>query len=427
MMRNISRELKRPYLPTVLRVSLAIFLLISSAVILYTTAQNLHSVQMLSTRALESTALALSSSAETALRATGNAAGAEIREIFSDRVVAYALIAGKDGKVLFHTNPRLIGSHLSGEGKQKWPSTTASGRRIKLRTGLPAYEFNYILHRPDGTAELLRLVLYTTPADRIVSDARRMWWTVGVILIFLWTAGIMLERVFTRHLRLQEELERQNQLAFIGQMTAVLAHEIRNALGSIKGYVQWVHEKLEKPDPKKEGLSVVLLGVERIESLINDLLRFSRKEEYRIEPLDPVYLLQEAINSAVPSWKGKVELEAEPGTQAMGDREKLYRVLLNGIRNAIQAMKGDGNLQIVVSPDGRWVKIRIKDTGPGIPAKEIPRLFTPFYTTKTDGTGLGLAYSKKVVEGMGGKISLVNREGGPGAVLTIQLPKTREG
>lgn len=426
-MRNISGGLKRPYLPTVLRVSLAIFLLISSAAILYTTAQNFLAVQMLSTRTLESTALALSSSAESALRATGNVAGEEIREIFSDRVVAYALIAGKDGKVLFHTNPRLVGSDLSGEGNQEWPSTTASGRRIKLLTGLPAYEFNYILHHPDGTAELLRLVLYTTPADRIVSDARKMWWTVGAILTLLWIAGIMLERVFTRHLRLQREFELRNQLAFIGQMTAVLAHEIRNALGSIKGYVQWVHEKLEKPDPKKEGLSVVLRGVERIESLINDLLRFSRKEQYRIEPLDPVYLIREVINSSGPSWKGKVQLEAKPGTRATGDREKLYQVFLNAIRNAIQSMEGDGDLRIEVSADARWVKIRIKDTGPGIPVEEVPRLFTPFYTTKTDGTGLGLAYSKKVVEGMGGRISLTNREAKAGAVLTIQLPKTREG
>jgi signal transduction histidine kinase len=426
-MLNLSEGLKRPYFATVLRVSLVIFLLISSAAILYTTARNFHSVQMLSEQALESTGLALSASAEAALRTTGNAAEAEIREIFSDRVVAYALIAGKDGKVLFHTNPRLIGSHLSDQDNQKWPSRTAGGRRIKLRTGLPAYEFDYILHQTDGTAELLRIVLYTTAADRIVSDARKMWWTVGVILILLWIVGVMLEWIFARHLRLQKELEQRNQLAFIGQMTAVLAHEIRNALGSIKGYVQWVYEKFEKPDPKKEGLSVVLRGVERIESLINDLLRFSRKEQYSIQPLDPGYLIREVVKSAISNWNGKVEVDAKPGTWAMGDREKLYQVLVNVTRNAIQAMESDGNLEISVRQEGPWVKIRVKDTGPGITAEGLPRLFTPFYTTKTDGTGLGLAYSKKVMEGMGGKITLSNRRGRTGAVLSIQVPKTKEG
>jgi two-component system sensor histidine kinase HydH len=424
-MRNLSEGLKRSYFSIVLRISLVIFLVISSAAIIYTTARNYRSVQILSTRALESTALALSASAETALRAAGSVADAEIREIFSDRVVAYALIAGTDGKVLFHTNPRLVGSHLSDLGNQQWPSRTAGGRRIKLQTGLPAYEFNYILHRSDGTAELLRLVLYTTPADRIVTDARKMWWTVGVILILLWIIGVMLEWTITRHLRLQAELERQNQLAFIGQMTAVLAHEIRNALGSIKGYVQWVYEKIEKPDPKKEGLSIVLRGVKRIESLINDLLRFSRKEQYRLEPLDPVDLIQEVIESEFPSWKGKVELEAGPSIRARGDREKLYQVLSNGIRNAVQAMESDGNLQISINPTGRWVVIRIKDTGRGITDDALPRLFTPFYTTKTDGTGLGLAYSRKVIEEMGGKITLANRKERTGAVLSIQVPKTK--
>ena len=417
----------QPYLPTILRLSLALFLILSSAAILYTTHQNAQSSQSLAVQALESTALALSSTAESALRTLGSKASEEIREIFSDRVVAYALIVGRDGRILFHTNPRLVGSHISEEEtNQKWPSKPAFGRRITLRTGLPAYEFNYLLHRRDGTEELLRLVLHTTPADRIVSGARQMWWTVGGVLILLWTVGIALERIFTRHLRLQEELERRQQLALIGQMTAVLAHEIRNALGGIKGYAQWVDEKIEEPDPKKAGLSAVLRGAERIESLVNDLLLFSREETYHINRVDPLPLIQEVIHSVAPSWKGKIELEGKPQTWVMADREKLHRVLINGIRNAIQAMGDEGILRFSVHPDARWVKIQIADNGPGIPKGEIGRLFTPFHTTKTDGTGLGLAYSKKVIEGMGGRIQLSNREGRRGAVLTIHLPKTGE-
>jgi signal transduction histidine kinase len=89
-------------------------------------------------------------------------------------------------------------------------------------------------------------------------------------------------------------------------------------------------------------------------------------------------------------------------------------------------MGEEGILGFSVHPDGRWVRIQIADNGPGIPEEEIGRLFTPFHTTKTDGTGLGLAYSKKVIEGMGGRIQLSNREGRRGAILTIQLPKTGE-
>jgi signal transduction histidine kinase len=87
-------------------------------------------------------------------------------------------------------------------------------------------------------------------------------------------------------------------------------------------------------------------------------------------------------------------------------------------------MEANGNLYISVHSEGSWVKIQIKDNGPGIPDSELPNLFIPFYTTKTNGTGLGLSYSKKVIEGLGGKISLSNRKDKTGAVLTISLLKT---
>jgi signal transduction histidine kinase len=423
---NLKKETPpRSYFLTVLRISLALFLSLSSAAILYTAARNDQSAQSLADQSLESTALALSSSAEIALRRGGSGADAEIREIFSDRVVAYALIAGEGGRILFHTNPRRVGSILSGGEKGPlWGSQKTWGRRIILGTGLPAYEFSYPLHRTDGGTEWLRLVLHTTPADRIVSDARRMWWVGMGVLALLWTVGILFERIFTRSLRLRAELEEKRQLALIGQMTAVLAHEIRNALGSVKGYAQWVDEKLEPPDPKKTGLAAVLRGAERIESLVRELLLFSRDETFKLEKLDPIPLLNEAVQSAASSWGGKVELEKETGTLVKADGEKLRRVFLNGIQNAIQAMGEEGTLRVSVRRDGRWVKVRMEDTGPGIPEAEMPRLFTPFHTTKTDGTGLGLAYSKKVVEGMGGRISLRNRDQERGAVLSIHLPRT---
>jgi two-component system sensor histidine kinase HydH len=416
---------KPSYFLMILRISLALFLSLSSAAILYTTARNEQSAQSMADQSLKSTALALSSSAEVTLRRGGSGADAEMREIFSDRVVAYALIADEGGRILFHTNPRRAGSILSEEEKGPlWGSKKTSGRRIILGTGLPAYEFSYPLRQKKGDTEWLRLILHTTPTDRIVSDARRIWWVGTAVLLLLWTVGVLFERFLTRSLRLRAELEEKRQLALIGQMTAVLAHEIRNALGSIKGYAQWVDEKLELPDSKKTGLAGVLRGAERIESLVGELLLFSRDETFKLEKLDPIPLLNDAIQSSVSSWGGKVELEKETGTLVMADEEKLRRVFLNGIQNALQAMGEEGTLGVSVRRDGRWVKVRMEDTGPGIPEAEMARLFTPFHTTKTDGTGLGLAYSKKVVEGMGGRISLRNRDQKRGAVLSVQLPRT---
>ena len=416
----------RPGAVVLFRSILFLFLLLSSSAMLYGTAVTTRVVRDLAETAMESTALALSTSAESALRSGGSRAEGEARNILSDRVVAYAMVARKDGTIVLHTNPGMVGGKIRDAGLGEWlRSGKTFGRRIMLGTGLPAYEFNYLLHGPGEEPEILRLVLHTTRMDRILSDARRMWWAVGGVLVLLWSIGIALDRVFARHLRLEAQVERRERLALIGQMTATLSHEIRNALGSIKGYAQWVDERVETTDPKKKGLAAVLQGTMRIESLVNDLLLFSREETYSVQPVDVGVLLHESVAAEVNGWKGEVELDPGEGTTVLADPEKLRRVLANGIRNAIQSMGNRGRLRIAARPDDRRVEIRIEDSGPGIPESEMPRLFTPFHTTKADGTGLGLAYSKKTVEGMNGEIDLANRRETPGAVLTILLPDAR--
>jgi signal transduction histidine kinase len=206
-------------------------------------------------------------------------------------------------------------------------------------------------------------------------------------------------------------------------MTAVLSHEIRNALGSIKGYTQWIIEKMEGSDPNKAGLALVLKGTERIESLVNDLLLYSREEAYHLALLEVDQVIQEVIASEILLRETKIETQIEPGSKVFADKDKLYRVLLNGIQNAMQAMGESPSLQIQVESKGKWTEIRLEDSGTGTAGEEPSKLFEPFYTTKTTGTGLGLTYSKKVIEGMGGEIDLFNRENAKGAVLIIRLPK----
>jgi len=412
----------RPVLPAVLRATLLSFLLLSSVAILYATVMNERTVESLADRSLESTALALSAATESALRAGGGGTDSEIQGILSDRVVAYALIAERDGAIRFHTNPGMTGTRLP-EDPGVWLRTgQPSGRRVVLGTGLPAYEYDYILHPLDDGPELLRIVLHTTPADRILAGTRRMRWTVAAVLLLLWTVGVALDRTGSRQFRLQAETERRERLALIGQMTATLAHEIRNALGSVKGYTQWVSEKVDPSDPRKAGLESALQAAGRIESLVNELLLFSRQETYATAPVPLLDIVQDTVTAESAGWPGKVEVSVEPGASAMSDPEKLGRVLRNAVRNAIEAMGPEGTLRVEGGMDGRWAEIRVLDTGPGIPGAELPKLFTPFHTTKADGTGLGLAYSKKAIEGMGGSIGIRNRDEGNGAVLWLRLP-----
>jgi signal transduction histidine kinase len=128
----------------------------------------------------------------------------------------------------------------------------------------------------------------------------------------------------------------------------------------------------------------------------------------------------------VSGWNGTWKFDETHPAFVNADEEKLRRVFINGIQNAVQAMGINGSLIVSVHHTGRWIQVKIEDSGPGISAKQKPLLFTPFYTTKIDGTGLGLAYSRKVIEGMKGKIDLDNRDQGQGAVLTIYIPKAGE-
>jgi two-component system, NtrC family, sensor histidine kinase HydH len=410
--------------PGPLRTALFSFLLLASSAILFTTYQNTESARSMADQALEGTGLALASTVEAELRSGDPLSSAHVRRILSDRVIAYAVIADKTGRVLFHSNPALTGTDLREPGLAAWLETgQAYGRRITLGTGLPAFEFNYLLHLPDGRAELLRLVLQTFQADQILAKARRMWGTVGLVLLTLWTMGILFDRLFAGQVRLQEAFRKREQLAVIGQMTATLAHEIRNALGGIKGYTQWVEEKMEAGDPKKTGLALVLKGVGRIEFLVEDLLLFARKESYHLTPLPLNQLIQEAVDSEISPERARIEFQIEPEVRVLADKEKLHQVLLNGLQNAFQAMEAETEPLLLIRAEGRgkWITLRMEDRGPGISEEDRAKIFTPFFTTKTTGTGLGLAYSRKVIEGMGGTIALDNREGGRGAVLTIKL------
>jgi len=401
---------------------LFLLLAIFSAALVYVTDQNAEIARSLASKSLESTALALSTAAENALRRYGSDQEQQIREILSDRVVAYAFIAGQDGTILFHTNPGRVGTRLAREEMGDWLPGPVSSRQVTLGTGIPAYEFDFTLRRPDGSDELLRLILNTTQADLVLSWSNRMWWIVGSILVLLWAVGFFFERAVTRYLRLQSSQEEHERLTLIGQMTAVLAHEIRNAIAGVKGYAQWAHEKTDESQPAKTALDAVLQGTGRIETLVDELLLFSKEEGYRMEAVDLASITREAVQNGLSSWEGKMNVHVDDGTLVKADREKLYRTLVNGIRNASEATAQGGTIRIFTAIDGRWVELRIEDDGPGLSADSADRIFTPFFTTKADGTGLGLAYARKVIKGMGGIIELKNRKDARGAVLGIRLP-----
>lgn len=406
---------------------LLLFLLLSSGAIVYTTMENMKSVRNLATESLDSIALALSLSAGHVLRSDDPASVKEVRTIFSDRVVAYAFAADRTGRLLFHTNSRLTGSLLArADAEELFRYASPSGRRVTLQTGIGAYQYTYPADLAGARDVRLRIVLNSLPADRLMAKARQIWWIVGGILLIFWSIGTFFGWLLMRYLSLQEELERKKHMALIGQMTAVLSHEIRNALGSIKGYTQWVDRKMQPDDSLRGAVAMALGGIERVESLVNELLLYSKDEVYRSELVNVRVLLDESLRS-FRGWPGEILPSGEAEAWVRADREKLYRVFVNVIQNALQAMGETGRLEVSVERTGRWFRISVADDGPGVPFEEVESLFTPFHTSKVNGTGIGLAYSKKVIEAMGGRIELTNRSDTAGAVLRIHLPAHREG
>ena len=397
-------------------------LLAASAGIISSTSFADRAVGTLASQSLESTARGISLAAEQLLR-TEDGRSVQFERLFSERIVAYALIAARDGTILFHTNPDLRGAPFDDRGAfSRLSEGAAASRRALLGTGRPVLLYDRLLQQQDGRPALLRLALHTVETDRLTARVGRLWWSVGAVLLLLWAGGLLVVVLAARAEKHRREAERGESLALIGQMTSTLAHEIRNAIGSVKGYAQLAAERTEAGDPRAPQLATVLRGVSRIEHLVGELLLFSREERFAVTDFDPAPLLS-TIASSVAPWPGRVELDLEPGLRVRADAEKLERVVTNGVRNAIQAMGAAGLLRVKLRRRGGRVAIQIEDTGDGIAPEALPKLFTPFYTTRTTGTGLGLAYAKKVVEGMGGTIELKNREGATGAVFTVLLPR----
>lgn len=213
-------------------------------------------------------------------------------------------------------------------------------------------------------------------------------------------------------------VEQARHLASLGQMSAVLAHEIRNPLASLKGNAQLLAGSLPEGERARAKADRVVDEAVRLEHLTNDLLAFARSGEIRIAPADPAALLREAA-AAVDGDRIRIAADAAPRTWPL-DAARMHQVLVNLLENAV-AMS-EAPVEAAVSRSGGMLRFTVRDHGPGLPAADLERVFEPFFTRRTRGTGLGLAVSKRLVELHGGTITAANAAGG-GAELRIELPR----
>jgi two-component system NtrC family sensor kinase len=233
----------------------------------------------------------------------------------------------------------------------------------------------------------------------------------------------------------QEQLIQSEKMAALGQLSAGIAHEIRNPLTSIKIFIQSLEQESDGEENQKEDFRIILKEIDRINEHITLFLDFARPEEPLFQAMNINELVREPLNLLTAKLKKggihPVVSLAEDHPPVEGDRKQLAQVVLNLLLNAVEAMPQGGTLTIAstvtVNPESRqeFLQLIVKDTGPGVSEKDRPHLFDPFFTTKAGGTGLGLSVAYSIIQKHKGRIE-VESELGKGASFILSLPVKKE-
>lgn len=246
----------------------------------------------------------------------------------------------------------------------------------------------------------------------------------------------MAERLMQRERELkqsQDTLRRADRLSSLGLLTAGLAHEIRNPLVAIRTFTQLLPERYDDPEFREGFQGLALKEVDRICGLITDLLTFARPSKPNVAPENVADVVDNIARILESQAKEKgVAIVREFGAnlpKAWIDREQMKQVFMNLILNAIQAMKGTGTVTLMsravtvngTQPAAEFVQIEVKDTGVGIPKENLQHIFDPFFTSKDEGSGLGLAVSYQIVQEHGGFVT-VESTPGAGTSFFIHVP-----
>lgn len=366
------------------------------------------------------------------------AAGNLFRDIVTggrwERIAFLALYDGS-GTTLLHSNEHLIGRRIEDPAIT---SVAASGMPVfgytTLGTGERVFVLNFPVHiRADE--RILRLALHPYPAERAVRRAQLQAASILAVIMLLWIMGYFLMRAVKRSEELKKTMAERERLALLGEMSSVLAHEIRNPLGSIKGFAQYLLERSAaqrgEDDSAMTGeyLGVIVAESERLETLTEDLLLYAKPVEVRLQTFSVRDLAEEVIaslrSSPAEGSGAAVHPFVSPGLMLTSDRDKLKQVLLNVVQNAMDAAGENGRVEVragLSDATGRGrTFITVEDNGCGMDPALQARALSPFFTTKTRGTGLGLAIVDKLVQALGGSV-VIRSTAQQGTTVEITLP-----
>ncbi|HZU51847.1 MAG TPA: ATP-binding protein [Sphingomicrobium sp.] len=289
------------------------------------------------------------------------------------------------------------------------------GRRLKSTLDIGAklvYEVEVVTKAGDVRTATVSVSPLTDPEGRIL----------GVL-------GIARDISATK--KLEQQILNSEKLASIGKLAAGVAHEINNPLGGILNCLYNLRKGALSPERQAEYLFSMEDGLRRVQKIVRQLLEFSQQHEPELSLTDVNEVIERVLvltNHAFTANRITLDKQLTAGLPPlMVDRHMLEQVLMNLILNAIQAIRGGGVITIRTKAAGERCAIEVEDTGIGIPASVMPKIFDPFFSTKGtgEGTGLGLSVSLGIVERHGGTIH-VDSEVGKGSIFTVWLPIHRD-
>ncbi|MGD9124193.1 MAG: ATP-binding protein [Desulfarculaceae bacterium] len=225
---------------------------------------------------------------------------------------------------------------------------------------------------------------------------------------------------------LANQVKNAEALAAVGQMVATVSHEIKTPLALIGGFAAQLKRQPGLNEKSRHKLDIITQEVARLEAMLSDLNDLSRPQRYNWEEFDLCDLINQVREFMGPRLrKGKLSLKVDCSPEVppvVADRNRLKQVVINLVNNAVQASSDLAEVKMILSSDeGEWVTLEVRDCGCGIESDHLKQLFTPFFTTKKQGTGLGLPVARRIVEDHGGNIE-VESELNQGTTVRVKLP-----
>ena len=224
---------------------------------------------------------------------------------------------------------------------------------------------------------------------------------------------------------MEMQLERSRRMAALGKMAAGIAHEIRNPLGTLRGFAQFFGNQEDTSEEKKEYSRLMISEIDRLNQTVSGLLQFSRPRDPERVKIQIDTLFAKTVSMMAADLKSKeieLKLQKNTGIQLKADPDLMLQVLMNLLKNSINSISSGGMITLECRQDDRFVIITISDNGCGMSSEIRERMFDPFYTTSRSGTGLGLAVSHQIVDQHGGSFE-IQTQPGLGTSISVLLPR----